>query len=85
MQYFVYMLENTSRRHYVGITTDPERRLSEHNSGSTKSTRPFRPWKIIYTEAFSSRQDARKREWHLKHARGYKEKLNIIENYGEVA
>jgi len=85
MKYFVYLLENANSRHYVGITTDPTRRLMEHNSGSTKSTRPFRPWKMIYTEEFDTRQDACKREWHLKHAKGRKEKLDIIQNYGEVA
>lgn len=85
MKYCVYMLENESNRHYVGITTDPARRLVEHNSGSTKSTRPFRPWKIIHTEEFDSRQEACKREWHLKHAKGSKEKLDIIKQHGEIA
>ena len=85
MKYFVYMLENESKRHYVGITTDTRRRLIEHNNGSAKSTRPFGPWKVIYTEVFDSRSDACKREWFLKHAEGRKEKLSIIQKYGEVA
>ena len=85
MKYYVYMLENASGRHYVGITTDPARRLAEHNAGSAKSTRPFGPWKIICTEEFDSRSKACKREWYLKHAEGRKEKLSIIEKYGEVA
>ena len=85
MKYFVYMLENANKRHYVGITTDPARRLIEHNVGSAKSTRPFGPWKTIYAEEFDSRSEACKREWYLKHAEGRKEKLGIIEKYGEVA
>ena len=85
MKYFVYMLENAKGRHYVGITTEPERRLIEHNKGSTKSTSPFSPWKMIYTEEFNSRADACKREWHLKNAKGRKEKLDIIKKHGEVA
>jgi len=40
---------------------------------------------MIYTEEFDSRQEACKREWHLKHAKGHKEKLDIIKNYGEIA
>ena len=82
MKYFVYMIENCTNRHYIGITTDPKRRLIEHNSGSTKSTMPFRPWKTIYTEEFESRKEACAREWHLKHNKGYKEKLEIINKYG---
>jgi len=83
MKYFVYMLENAKGRHYVGITTEPSRRMAEHNQGSAKSTIPFRPWKIIYTEKFDSRSEACKREWHLKHPVGYKDKLAIIEKHGK--
>ena len=78
------MLENAKDRHYIGITTEPSRRLAEHNSGSTRSTRAFGPWKLIYQEEFDSRQDACKREWYLKHAKGKKEKLNIIEEFGGI-
>lgn len=78
MKYYVYILENANNRHYVGITTEPDRRLIEHNNGSTKSTKSFRPWKLIYAEVFDSRREACKREWHLKHPKGYKEKLDII-------
>lgn len=85
MKYFVYIIENSNNRHYVGITTDPIRRAEEHNKGSAKSTRPFGPWKLIYTEEFDSRSEACKREWYLKHAKGRKEKMDIIKQYGEVA
>jgi len=85
MKYFVYMLENVDGRHYIGITTDPERRLVEHNNGSTRSTRPFRPWKLIYSKDFETRKEACKREWYLKHSGGYKEKLEIINRYGGIA
>jgi len=85
MKYFVYILENTSKRHYIGITTDVDRRLIEHNGGSTRSTRPFRPWKLIYFEKFATRTEACKKEWHLKHPKGYKEKLEIINRYGGIA
>jgi len=57
----------------------------EHNNGNTKSTRPFKPWHLIYSERFDDRSSALKREWHLKHAKGLLEKKDIIEKYGEVA
>jgi len=85
MKYFVYMLENNTGRHYIGITTDLTRRLSEHNNGGTKSTRPFGPWKKIYSEEFETRSEACKREWYLKNSPGRKEKLEIIQKFGEVA
>lgn len=50
--WFAYVLlsEKTGRM-YVGISKDPERRLLAHNGlikGGAKSTRGFRPWKILH-------------------------------------
>ncbi len=47
MQY-VYILRslNEPDRHYVGVTTDPNRRLDEHNSGKSIHTNKFKPWKL---------------------------------------
>jgi len=86
MKHYVYILRSINyKRHYVGYTINIERRVSEHNNGNTKSTRPFKPWKLIYFEEFDDKSKAYKREWHLKHSRGYKEKIEIIRNIGEVA
>ena len=84
MNFYVYIIRSLKdKRCYVGFTIDLERRLREHNDGNTKSTKPFRPWKMIYSERFDSKSDAYKREWHLKHSKGRKEKLDIIKRYGE--
>jgi len=85
MNYFVYILSNKNKRHYIGCTTDLEKRLSEHNAGKTRSTKPFLPWRIIYSEKYQDKQIAYKREWHLKHPKGYIEKQNILKQLGEVA
>ena len=86
MEYFVYILQSRKvKRFYIGFTIDLQRRLVEHNNGKTRSTRPFTPWKLIYFETFKDKKEAYKREWHLKHPHGYKEKLLIIHKYGEVA
>ena len=54
------------------MTSNLEKRLLEHNSGNTKSTKPYLPWEILYKEEFSSRVEARKRELYLKSAAGRK-------------
>ncbi|NNE42794.1 MAG: GIY-YIG nuclease family protein [Gemmatimonadetes bacterium] len=50
MSWWVYVLRSERiRRTYVGVTTDPERRLAEHNGekpGGAKSTRAGRPWGV---------------------------------------
>ena len=69
--YFMYVLySRTFRRFYKGYCSDPEKRLKEHNSGGTKSTKPFRPWELIYSEVFNSLNEALKREKYFKTAAG---------------
>ena len=56
---------------YIGYTSNLEQRLLSHNELATKCyTVKFRPWKLIYTEEFSSKTDAMTREKELKSHRG---------------
>jgi putative endonuclease len=56
---------------YIGYTSNLERRFLSHNVLGRKGwTIKFRPWEIIYTEEFSNKQDAMKRELQLKSAAG---------------
>lgn len=71
--YFVYILRSEQfDRRYVGITDNLNRRLQEHNSGKMKSTKAYKPWKIVYHEETLNRIEARKREKYLKSAAGRK-------------
>jgi len=80
--YYVYILKSEIKnRFYIGLTTNLDQRINQHNNGETKSTKAFRPWKIIYSEEYREKQEAYKREWHLKHPKGYLDKLSIIEKY----
>ena len=65
--YVVYVLQSEIyKRMYVGMTNDLERRIKEHNNGKTKSTRYYKPWKVLFIESFSTRLEAREREKYLK-------------------
>lgn len=66
MKFFVYILINDSGRHYIGMCSNFENRLHEHNSGKTKSTKGYRPWKLLFKEEYSTRIEARAREKYLK-------------------
>ena len=87
--YYLYFLQSEiNKKYYIGVTTDIKIRLSQHNNGGTKSTKPFRPWRIVYTEEYVCKEDAMKREWHLKHPKGFLDKKTIINKLkvnGEVA
>ncbi len=65
--YFVYAIKSLNRNYiYVGITDNLVRRFYEHNSGKNKTTKPYRPFKLIFSETHSSRYEARIREKELK-------------------
>jgi putative endonuclease len=78
MSYFIYILQSGKTNHYyIGSAADPNERILRHNTGSTPSTKSGRPWKIVYTEVFSSKAGAIKREIYLKRmkSRTYLENL----------
>ena len=80
--YFVYILKSIKRKqYYIGSSSNVENRLLQYNSGFTISTKPYRPWKVIHIEKYETKQQANKREWHLKHPKGYLEKKSIIGQY----
>ena len=71
MYYYVYVLESLSRNMmYVGRTKNVEKRLKEHKEGKTWSTKRMLPVKLIYFEAFISKEDAIRRERYLKTSKG---------------
>lgn len=71
MFFYVYVLESQKdKENYVGFTTDIRKRIEEHNKGLNFSTRPRRPFKLIYCELCTNENDARRRERYLKTTRG---------------
>lgn len=65
--WYVYILECRNKRLYTGITTDIARRFNEHQQGKGGAyTRSFKAIQIVYTEEYSTRQEALKREMHIK-------------------
>lgn len=55
---------------YVGFSEHLARRLSQDNSGQTRSTRGRTPFRVIYTEVAATRAEARVREKYLKSGSG---------------
>ena len=71
--YYIYILKSQNYpKTYVGITTNLDRRLQQHNSGYHFYTRRYIPWIYIYSEYVDSRITARTREKYLKSAAGRK-------------
>ena len=70
--YFVYSIQgkSNSEKYYVGLTTNIERRLKEHNAGKSIHTRKFGSWKLVSYTAFIDKRRAEKFEVYLKTASG---------------
>ena len=71
MDYFVYAIKSEKDgRIYVGMSNNVQRRITEHNNGFTKSTKAWRPWKLILEKKINSRLEARVEEKRLKSGYG---------------
>ena len=67
MAHYVYILYSEKTNHYyIGSSTNTEERLRRHNAGATPSTKQGRPWKIVYTEIYTTKTEAVQREIYLK-------------------
>ena len=81
LKYFVYVLRSvSSRKHYIGIAADVERRLDEHNTKSGRWTSSFKPWELVAREEHPHRRSAAQRERFLKSRAGIEA---LKEFYGE--
>jgi putative endonuclease len=67
MEFFAYALKSLTKICiYVGLTNNMGRRFEEHNNGYEKTTKPYRPFVLIYKETFPTRQLAREKEKFLQ-------------------
>jgi putative endonuclease len=71
--YWVYVLRSKTRRcFYVGVSENPEARLTEHNAGISTWTRGKGPWEKVWQREFVALSEARKFENLLKRQKGGK-------------
>ena len=77
---YVYAISSLIKNYiYVGMTKDVEARLVRHNKGREKTTKPYAPFRLIYTEVCANLVKARVREKYWKSGIG-KQKLRDIRN-----
>ena len=81
MTCYCYILECSDGTFYTGWTTDPQRRVSQHNSGrGAKYTSTRRPVKMVYLEPQLDKVTALKRELAIKKMKRAQKK-KMIESY----
>lgn len=68
---------------YIGSTEDLENRVRLHNAGRVKSTKGYRPWKLLGYDECLNRSEAVKREKFFK-SHQQRELLKKKYNLGHV-
>ena len=67
MPYYCYMVHCANDAFYTGWTTDPLRRVQEHNAGrGARYTRMHGPVVLVYVEEVADHSTALKREVQIK-------------------
>jgi putative endonuclease len=77
-RYYVYILASRSRRLYVGITSNPMRRLEQHREGKVGFTARYRIHRLVFIDCFDNPADAIENEKRVKAWRRSK-KIALIE------
>jgi len=75
MMFWVYVLENPRGRFYVGQTENLTARVEDHNRTDCIEghfTRKNGPWRLVWSEAHSSRSSAMQREHQIKRMKSAK-------------
>ena len=63
----MYAISSISRNYiYVGLTSNIEARIKRHNLGYEQTTKPYKPFLLIYSEVCKDRTEARFREKYWK-------------------
>ncbi len=76
--FWVYAISSLNRNYIsVGLNSDLESRIARYNKGYEKTTKPYRPFVLLFSEQVNTRTDAREREKYWKSGIG-KEKLRRL-------
>jgi len=68
--FYVYAISSINKNYiYVGLTGNLEKRFYQHNTGKEKTTKPYLPFKLLFTQKFNTRKEARVAE--KKYKSGY--------------
>ena len=74
---FVYILKSSSGKYYIGSATDIDRRLKQHQTGHTHSTKRMGRLELVLSQECDQLEEARQIELRLKKLkrRDYIEKI----------
>jgi len=66
-------------RFYIGVTSNLEWRIKQHNKGLSPYTKGKGPWILVYSEEYEDKKQALLREREIK---AWKSRKRIIQEFG---
>lgn len=79
--FFCYIVECADGTFYTGWSTQPERRVRQHNAGrGARYTRQHAPVRLVYVEELENRSAAMRREIALKKL-SHAQKRKLVDLY----
>lgn len=66
MKGYIYILEDSRQKFYIGSTDNVERRLKQHNSRHTQTTSRMGKLNLVFCQEFDTLREARRIEFKLK-------------------
>jgi predicted GIY-YIG superfamily endonuclease len=78
--WFIYLIQSGyDNSYYIGISQNPNQRLTEHNKGKSRYTKGKMPWTIVYFEAIDvDVKVAREKEKYYKKTENKRKLLDKI-------
>ena len=65
--YNVYILQSEKNHsYYIGSAKNIQSRLKQHNNGNVASTRYKKPYKLVFSQEFPTKEDAQRNEKKIK-------------------
>jgi putative endonuclease len=74
--YFVYILQSSKSRHYIGYTSNLTQRISQHNRKHKGFTGTSEKWELLYSVELREKHKAMELEKYLK---SLKDSLKAVE------
>ena len=81
MTYYVYVIaarKNLKFTTYVGYTNNLKKRLNLHNKGKGAKFTRGRRWKVIYSEKYATKSEAKSREYYIKKNREFRNSIKKL-------
>ena len=83
--FYTYVLySNQHNRFYIGLSANLVERIKHHDKGMVRSSKPYRPWTLVWFMEHQTRSEAFSRERKLKNLKSHKRLVTYMHTNGSL-